>query len=276
MITATSKRKRVQVETEKEETVVVRRDKRTKTEILLELLKNNIRRKKGWHRRDLKFNEKLENHKGKRSPQLNSREKTQLLDEVEMLRAYQQAVGKKVILNEQQKRSKKYMKRKAKYNPLSIKYLTEHAWNIGSSNSYISKLEAERLNSNVGNGIDINTAGVIVATIDDDVNFESRNVIDDIEWAKHIFTAKSLYASNKVRSQAADLEAVDGKLYHTRMKAARDEYDAFSKEEQVVWEQRRREHLRKQPTIKDTILRELRNNNSTQNCILNELLNLHI
>ena len=227
-----------------------------------ELLKNNNRRKKGWHRQDLKFNPKLEGHKGKNAPHLNVQEKTQLMAEVEMLRVYQKVGGHKVLHNEVSKKSKKYITRKAKYNPIPIKYLTEHAWGIKAGHGYIIDLEKKILNKNVGHGCEINTAGVIVAIIDDENDIESRNVIDDFEWAKHTFTAKSLYASNKVRSQAADLEAVDGKLYHTRMKAARDEFDAFSKEEQVVWEQHRREHLRKWSSIKETILRELRNNNS--------------
>lgn len=70
--------------------IELRRDT-TKTELLVELLEDSKRRKKGWHRRDLRFNPKIDD--GGKFVWLNAEEKCQLLAEVEMIRVYQRFNG---------------------------------------------------------------------------------------------------------------------------------------------------------------------------------------
>ena len=70
---------------------------------------------------------------------------------------YQKVGGHDVAHRVRSKKSFKYVKRKAKYNPITIKYLTEHAWGIGSGHGYISDLEKKVLNKNVLHGCEINT-----------------------------------------------------------------------------------------------------------------------
>ena len=107
------------------------------------------------------------------------------------------------------------------------------------------------------------TAGVIVAVIDDeDDDTEVQTVIDNLDLASQRFTPQYLFVMNKLRCQAADLEAIDRGTYQARMKAARSEFNNSSATICEFWAGRQREHLRKWPTIKDSLMRELRKNNS--------------
>ena len=71
-----------------------------------------------------------------------------------------------------------------------------------------------------------------------------------------------LYTINRVRQQAADHETIDNVTYQARLNGARNEFYSLSNEMKSNWKQRRLEHIRQWPTIKETLMRELQNNNA--------------
>ncbi len=142
------------------------------------------------------FNDQLEDTNQNRTPQMNGREKTQLSAEVEML-VYQKYLGGAKHI-EHSKISRKFVKRKTKFNHLTITYLAKHAWGLGGGTSYVTKLEKKVRNDAVKDGVGEKTAGVIVAVLDDnDDEFEVKTVIDCFELASQRFTAKELFVMNK-------------------------------------------------------------------------------
>ena len=235
-------------------------DLRSTTEILLELLSENNRRKSGWHRRDLKLNPKME-EKRKAIVQLNRAEKTQLYVESEMIRTYKSLTGSGRH-EKRGKKSRKFIKRNAKHDYHSLTYLLESAWGIRSGCKYLQRLKAELVSDAMSNGVDPLTANVSVSFREEEESSDVSTVIDNYRLAETFFTAKYLFVSNKMKEQAADLDTIDRKTYLARQSDTRSEFDKLSKETKEIWEQRRKAHLRKWSTIKDTLMRELRKNNS--------------
>jgi len=133
-------------------------DRRTNTEILLQLFTENSRRKQGWHRRDLRLNNKLE-HNLESIPQLNKAEKTQLLAEYEMIRTYQALTGNQKH-NKKSKSSCKFIKKRTKNNYHTLSYLAEQAWGLKSGRKFLSRLKKEVVLDAVGRGVDTKTAQV--------------------------------------------------------------------------------------------------------------------
>ena len=230
-----------------------------KMELLVRLLEKNRRRKKGWHRHDLCLNPKLDN--GGKVTRLNSEEKCQLLAEVELIRGYHAMNGgsthkKKYATN------KKFAKLK-KRNTATVVWLVKNAWGIGGGTGYICKLNKQIQKNARNNGVDPETTAVMMVSMLSEEEVDITTVIDNEELAKKRFTAEYLYAINKLRKQASmNLEGIDRATYQARMKAARNEYKSFNLEQTQTWEAYRREHIRKQPIIKEALLQALRNNNS--------------
>ena len=110
MVLKPEKRKRESNEENDEEKdeIEIKVDARSTTEILLELLSENNRRKLGWHRRDLKLNPKLEK-KRKTMLQLNKAKKNQLYVKSEMIRNYKSLTGNGRH-NKRGKKSNKFIK----------------------------------------------------------------------------------------------------------------------------------------------------------------------
>ena len=231
----------------------------TKMELLVRLLKKNRRRKKGWHRHDLRLNPKLDN--GGKVTRLTSEEKCQLLAEVELMRGYHATNGGSSH-KKKYTRSKKFAKVK-KQNTATVVWLVKHAWGIGGGTGYISKLNKQVQKNALKNGVDPETAAVMMVSMLSEEEVDITTVIDNDDLAKKRLTAEYLYALNKLRKQAStNLEGIDRGTYHARVKAARNEYSTFNQKQTQTWEAYRREHLRKQPIIKEALLDALRNNNS--------------
>ena len=91
-------------------------------DILLQLLKegSSKRKGKGWRRRELNLNEKLEG-KTKKNPRYNSQEISQFIYDYDILASFLQ--GAKTNLHEEKRRDGKFKKRKNKRNPESLTYL---------------------------------------------------------------------------------------------------------------------------------------------------------
>ena len=95
----------------------------TKMELLVRLLKKNRRRKKGWHRHDLRLNPKLDN--GGKVNRLNSEEKCQLLAEVELICGYHTKNGGSSH-KKKYARSKKFAKAK-RQNTATVVWLPKES-----------------------------------------------------------------------------------------------------------------------------------------------------
>jgi hypothetical protein len=88
-----------------------------------------------------------------------------------------------------------------------------------------------------------------------------KSVIDNYELAEKKYTAAYLYAVNKCRAQAKkDTDSVDKALYTERLNAAKREYESLDDGKKALWEGKRREHLLRQPAIKDQIIDAIRKN----------------
>ena len=210
---------RKQEVTEDNTEIEIKIDRRTSTEIILELFAENSRRKSGWHRRDLHLNSRLE-EKRESIPQLNKEEKTQLLAEYEMIRTYQALTGNQKH-NKKNKRSCKFVKKSKKDNHHTLTYLTEKAWGLKSGRKFLSRLKKEVVSDAVGRGVDMKTAQVTFSFGDQKEENEVTTVIDNLELATKCFTAKYLFTINKLRQQAADLETIDRATYQARLIGAR-------------------------------------------------------
>lgn len=150
---------------------------------------------------------------------------------------------------------------------MTLQYLVEHAW--GRGKSYLTTLRKEQKKSAADRNDASNGELEILLLVappmydddyDDDAKPSPRSVIDDEELAKKQYTAEYLYAVNKCRMQAKDLEPVDRALYAARMEAAKTEFESLDDGTKAIWEGKRREHLERQPAIKDQICNAIRKN----------------
>ena len=84
---------------------------------------------------------------------------------------------------------------------------------------------------------------------------KGKSVIDNMELAQKLFTAKYLFLKERVKLQAeANLEVPSVAEYHQRMKDARAEYDNLDGTSKSKWEAASRAEIAKQPFIKDRII----------------------
>ena len=127
---------------------------------------------------------------------------------------------------------------------------------------FLSRLRKELVGDALNRGVDIATSNVCVSFGEEEEQKDVRTVIDDFDLAANVFTAKYLFVFNKIRQQAADLEPIDQKTYHLCRSLAGSQYDQYLAEVKAEWEQQRRKQLREWGGIKNTLIRELQNNNN--------------
>ena len=159
-------------------------------------------------------------------------------------------------------RSSKFKKRTTKHDYHSLSFLVEQAWGVKSGRMYLCRLRKELATDGRSRGVDVATSNVCVSFGEEVEDKDVRTVIDDYDLAEKVFSAKYLFVVNKIRQQAADLEPIDRVTYHLRKRFARQQFDESSAEVKEEWEQERRKQLREWGGIKDTLMRELQNNNS--------------
>jgi hypothetical protein len=176
---------------EEDECSVITSDK-SMMEVLLDLLHANQRRKPGWHRKDLKLNEVLEE---KERPHMNQLEKAQLLAEVELLK--QHCIMKGGYRHSTKNRENEFSKRVNKYDPETITYLIEHAWGLKGGRSYLRKLKARVLQQSLERGVDKNTAQVMLFEHGGTIDHSEGTVIDSITLCEKHFTPEYLYSIDK-------------------------------------------------------------------------------
>ena len=193
MVLKPEKRKRESNEENDEEKdeIEIKVDARSTTEILLELLSENNRRKLGWHRRDLKLNPKLE-EKRKYMVQLNHAEKTQLYVESEMIRTYKSLTGNGKH-KKRGKKSCKFIKRNVKHDYHSLTYFLESSWGIQNGCKYLQRLKAELVSDAISHGVDPLTANVSVSFREEEESSNVSTVIDNYWLTETFFMAKYLF-----------------------------------------------------------------------------------
>jgi hypothetical protein len=90
---------------------------------------------------------------------------------------------------------------------------------------------------------------------------EPTSVINSPELAKRVYTVQYLYAVNKCRKIAEEnLDYVDRKTYTQRLKSALEEYGNLNEGTKTRWEKIKRDHLARQPAIKQHIIDSIRRN----------------
>ena len=232
------------------------KDKRLPIERLIDCLRDGYRksRKRGWHRDDLNLG------KGVR---LNHTEKNQLLLEVTMLQQYLSEHPNAHI--DRYARSQKFKKRLGRFNPVSVKYLVEQAW--GRSNSYLHELRRNLNKTAIATGSVAASELLLVAPAVEIVDKESKDttevksVIDDYDLAEKKYTACYLFAVNECRQAAKDnLDSVSRVEYLERFNTAKKKYETLDDGKKAMWEAKRREHLLRQPAIKNQIIESIKRN----------------
>lgn len=248
----------------------VEEDTRLPVEVLVDKLKRgaSTNRKREWHREELGL-------KSEGKKQLNHTEKNQLLVEVMLLEQHIAGLGKgrKAKHGNKYKRSGKFASRKTQHDPVTLKYLVQHAWGLG--NSYLCELkkqlekqatERKQAAGSTGLELDGGFESLLFVTPDasSDVDSEGKpvtSVIDDYELAEKKYTASYLYAVNRCREQAEEnKDSVNKATYTERFNAAKKEFESLDDGNKALWEGKRREHLLQQPRIKDRIIDAIRKN----------------
>jgi len=155
--------------------------------------------------------------------------------------------GAPVNVHQKKKKNGQFPKRKAKYTPLSIKYLAK-AWDVGIN---FPKKCSDRVKTDY---FDKKKAKASI----------KLTAIDDRAVAKKIYTAKKLFSDDYVRNQLednADVAHANTKAYVGELVTlAHEEWKHLGVSEKKVWEAKAREHDERQPFIADDIVRILRKN----------------
>jgi hypothetical protein len=87
------------------------------------------------------------------------------------------------------------------------------------------------------------------------------SVINSPQFAKQVYTVEYLYAINKCRKMAEDnLDYVDRKTYNARLKSNLAKYGNLDEGTESRWEKIKRDHLARQPAIKQDIIDSIRRN----------------
>jgi len=122
------------------------------------------------------------------------------------------------------KRSGKYAPRKKQHDPLTLKYLVQHAW--GRNNSYLSDLrKQQKRQASAACGSDGGFETLLLIAPppladDDEGKTLPESVMDSYELAEKKYTAAYLYAINKCREQAEkNKDSVDKAISMRRRRA---------------------------------------------------------
>ena len=84
-------------------------------------------------------------------------------------------------------------------------------------------------------------------------------MIDDYATAEKFFSSKYLYAMNECRNAAKEKDVTRPERC-SMVKEAFEEYDNLPASVKKVWEMKKRQHLERQPLIKDDIIHIIRSN----------------
>ena len=76
------------------------------------------------------------------------------------------------------------------------------------------------------------------------------------------FTTKYLFVTNKLRYLPVYCESIHRQTYQARLRGARNEFNTLSINEKEMWEIRKKQHLHQWAVITNTLVRELRDDNS--------------
>jgi hypothetical protein len=160
----------------------------------------------------------------------------------------------------------KFVNWKVQHDPLTLKYLVQHAW--GCNNSYLCELRKQQKQQRAESKGSLDNGGfetlLLLAppplTADDESNSVPETVIDNYEIAEKKYMASYLYAIHKCRMEAKNLDSVDKKLYTERFNAAFTKFDSLDVGTKALWEGKRRVHLFQQPAIKNQIIDTIRKN----------------
>lgn len=196
------------------------------------ILSYSCNKGKGWQRRELG----MENSSCKDL-------RSSLNNDVLVLNAYnegQKKAGKTTAYyhNKPQKRTQLFSKRNGLFNPLSMKYLM-YSWGVGK-NYYHQHFGYHKRPKN-------DTC--------ESVN-KNNNVIDSIQYAHRFYTPKMLYIQNYVNIRLDNEKFLDDeiKIRRAMLKDDAERYWNSLTVGRTIWEAKAREHLARQPYIKDKII----------------------
>ena len=231
---------------------------KSKIDVLRAVLKEGAgkKKKKGWHRRELKLNIEYENRERKREPHWNDLEISQFLYEIDLLKTYLDT--SKANKYFETKRNGKIKKRRTKVNPDTMGFLL-FAW--GTSASSISRFREKMYANAKARGVTGMTALCSNVIALQEVKNESRGVIDCFESARKLFTAEYLFVRAQVlkkRDRETVLE-LDSKEVEKIAKLA---YQNLSLPEKEWWEATARAHVSRQPRIASIIKSLVRKNSA--------------
>ena len=170
------------------------REGKSAVNMLISQLKEGFSRGriKGWHRRELKLNDKFVNGCG-RVPNYNNHEKSQLLYEYDKLAAFLQ--GSKLNKYYVTGKNEKLKKRRTIHNPYTLTYLL-HAW--GGNKATITRFRKEMQVSARKRGLRGVIAKCTNVIFHEEEGKESKNVIDCYDTAKRLFTPEYLFVRDKM------------------------------------------------------------------------------
>jgi hypothetical protein len=234
-------------------------DRRSPIQRLVDTLEAGARcpkKAKGWRRAKLGLNDGTKRKRG--TLVMNHLERQQLLTEVIMLEQHL-ANPENRTEKAQYARSKKFKKRSRIHDAMTTKYLVQVAWGLG--NQYLSRLKKSVRDAEASLG----SAGdciLVTPTLEgEEVENESKSVIDDYDLAEKIYTAPYLYSLNKCREEAEDnLNSATKNEYKERFQKAMAGYDTIGDDKKVEWELEKRKHLLQQNSIKNDIIAAIRKN----------------
>ena len=228
---------------------------RSSIDILLQLLKegSSKKKRKGWRRRQLNLNEKVEG-KTKRSPRYNLHEIYQLIYDYDILASFLQ--GAKTNLHEEKRRDGKFKKRKNKRNPESLTYLL-FSW--GASFDTVTRCRKKLHESAINSGLTGLAAKSTAVFLNSEATTKSNNVIDCMDAARKLFTAEYLFTRIKLKKCERQINVNDTRIKEVR-KLAKAEYLNLNTTEKQLWEAASWAHIERHPRVSDIIRDVVRKN----------------
>jgi hypothetical protein len=159
------------------------------------------------------------------------------------------------------KKSQKFKKRQARFNPVSLRYLVQHAW--GCANSYLCKLRKSQKEFATSTAMTDEAANLLFVAppLMDLEGAPIKSVIEDYELAETVYTPAYLYAVNECRCKAKDnLDTVDRESYTKRLLDSKRSFESLDNNIKEVWESKHRSHLLRQPHNMNEIISALKKN----------------
>ena len=228
---------------------------------LIKMLESSVKegKPKGFHRRDLGLNPNCLKNDMLQRTKLNSLEKAQLFAESRVLNALNKNICGQRRYIDTGKRKKGKFDVKDKVDPLTLTYLLTHCWGVGKNR--VSSLRKEIFNSAIENGMNQETASILMQPIISEDQDKVLTVIDSQNVCDKVFNVKRYFVYNWVREKGTG-KGLGVEDMKSLRRDANEAFQSLDINARKLWNMKTREHNDLRPSIEATLIRSIQKNNS--------------